>query len=106
MSQAPSEVEETMEKLLLRPSPLLASSLAFAPSTSFRIYSCQKQRRRLLSGVDSSKAEVKKRQGMYPGVPLVELIRGWFLYNLFRSNYLVDNGLKVRIFLSLTLCPE
>lgn len=33
--------------------------------------------------------------GLYPGVPLFDLIRGWTLYNLFRSDYIVDNSVKV-----------
>ena len=84
-----------MEKIrLLRRSPLFASTFVF--SASFRIYPCPKQR--LLSSVGSNRTEgqpAKKQSGMYPGVPVFELTRAWFLYNLFRSNYLVDNGLQV-----------
>ncbi|XP_065891514.1 hydroxyproline dehydrogenase-like [Dysidea avara] len=36
----------------------------------------------------------KERVGLYPGVPTYDLIRGWILYNLFRSNYLVENSIK------------
>ena len=84
-----------MEKIrLLHRSPLCASTFVF--TASFRIYPRPKQR---LFSVDSNRTEgqpAKKQSSMYPGVPVFELVRGWLLYNLFRSNYLVDNGLQVR----------
>ena len=84
-----------MEKVLLLRKwqcPLFPSALAF--SSSFK--RCWYQKQRLLSDKPNGEAISRnKEQGMYPGVPLTELVRGWFLYNLFRSNYLVDNGLKV-----------
>ena len=82
-----------MEKVLLfRRSPLFASPFAL--------------NHRLLSGVNSEadRTEVqplaatppgKRQGGKYPGVSVLDLIRGWLLYNLFRSDYLVDNSLQV-----------
>ena len=89
-----------MEKIrLLHRSPLFASTSVL--SASFRIFSCPKQR--LLSSMDSNRTGqlARKQSGMYPGVPVSELVRGWLLYNLFRSNYLVDNGLQVSKFAPL-----
>ena len=34
---------------------------------------------------------------MYPGAPLSELLRASVVYNIFRSDYLVDNSAKVRV---------
>ena len=86
-----------MEKILLLRKwhcPLLPSSLA--SSSSFK--HCWYQKQRSLSNKPNGGAISRnKEHSMYPGVPLTELVRGWFLYNLFRSNYLVDNGLKVRV---------
>ena len=80
-----------MEKIrVVHRSPLFASTFILA--ASFRIYLCPT---RLLSGMGSNRTDhggqlAKKQSGTYPGVPVSELVRGWLLYNLFRSNYLAQ----------------
>ena len=102
-----------MEKIrLFHRSPLFPSTFV-SVAASFKICSCPK--RRVLSSssnrTDHEGQLAKKQSSMYPGVPVSELVRGWFLYNLFRSNYLVDNGLQVSkvalwVTMNLALCLD